>query len=40
LSEPTAHAVLKLMGSGTLLAVAFCNIHGLWESAQTIKVEA
>ena len=40
LSEPTAHAVLKLTGSGTLLAVAYCNIHGLWESAQAIKVEA
>lgn len=40
LSEPTAHAVLKLTGSGTLLAVAYCNIHGLWESFQVIKVEA
>jgi superoxide reductase len=40
LSEPTAHAVLKLMGSGTLLAVAYCNIHGLWESSQAIRVEA
>lgn len=40
LSEPTAHAVLKLMGSGTLVAVAYCNIHGLWESFQAIQVEA
>ena len=39
LSEPVAHSVLKLTGSGTLLAVAYCNIHGLWESSQAIKVE-
>lgn len=39
LSEPTAHAVLKLAGPGTLLAVAYCNIHGLWESDKAIKVE-
>ena len=39
MTEPTAHAVLKLTGTGTLLAVAYCNIHGLWESSQDIKVE-
>jgi superoxide reductase len=37
-SEPTAHVILKLAGPGTLLAVAYCNIHGLWESSQEIKV--
>jgi superoxide reductase len=25
--------------SGTLLAAAYCNIHGLWENSQKIKVE-
>ena len=40
ITEPVAQAVLKLAGSGTLLAVAYCNIHGLWESFQEIKVEA
>ena len=40
LSEPTAQVALKLTGSGTLLAVAYCNIHGFWESCQEIKVEA
>lgn len=40
LAEPVAHTVLKLTASGTLLAVAYCNIHGFWESAQEIKVEA
>ena len=24
---------------GTLLALAFCNIHGLWQSSKTIDVE-
>jgi superoxide reductase len=40
LSEPTATVGLKLTGSGTLIAVAYCNIHGLWESFHLIKVEA
>jgi len=29
---------LKLGKSGTLHALALCNIHGLWESSQEIKV--
>ena len=29
---------LKLAQSGTLHAVALCNIHGLWESSQDISV--
>jgi superoxide reductase len=37
-SEPFAQATLKLSASGTLLAAAYCNIHGLWESAREIKV--
>lgn len=40
LTEPAVHAVLKLTGPGTLLAVAYCNIHGFWESAWPIQVEA
>ena len=28
----------KLIKSGTLHAMAFCNIHGLWQSAEEIKV--
>lgn len=38
-SEPAVRAALKLAAAGTLLAVAYCNIHGLWESAKEIKVE-
>lgn len=34
-----AVATLKLTKSGTLQALAFCNIHGLWESSREIRVE-
>ncbi len=29
---------LKIAKSGTLHALAFCNIHGLWESSQEINL--
>ena len=38
----THHAVtaaLKIGKPGTLLATAFCNIHGLWESSKPIAVK-
>ncbi|MCR4404534.1 MAG: class II SORL domain-containing protein [Candidatus Acetothermia bacterium] len=28
----------KTAKSGTLYALAFCNIHGLWQSAKEVKV--
>jgi len=31
---------MKLSKPGTLYALALCNIHGLWENAQEIKVVA
>ncbi|MEN6479941.1 MAG: class II SORL domain-containing protein [Anaerolineales bacterium] len=37
----TFHGVttrMKTTESGTLYAVAFCNIHGLWEASKEIKV--
>jgi len=37
----THHAVttsLKVTKSGTLHALALCNIHGLWESSKEIRV--
>jgi len=37
----THHSVtaeLMLKKSGTILAMAYCNIHGLWEGAKEIKV--
>ncbi|MBN1294461.1 MAG: class II SORL domain-containing protein [Candidatus Latescibacteria bacterium] len=29
---------LKISKSGTLHALAFCNIHGLWESSKEIRI--
>ncbi len=37
-TEPAGNIVLKLSGSGTLVATSYCNIHGVWESAKPIKV--
>ena len=39
-TESTAQATIKLSASGTLLAQSYCNIHGLWEGAKNIVVEA
>lgn len=30
---------VTLKESGTLLALSYCNIHGLWENARTIQVK-
>lgn len=38
-SEPVAKAVIKLSSSGTLVAEAYCNIHGLWEGYKQLIVE-
>ena len=38
--DPVAEATIKIGISGTLLAVSYCNIHGLWESSQVIAVES
>jgi len=37
-TEPAATATVKISASGTLLATAYCNIHGLWENSQAVKV--
>lgn len=29
---------LKISKSGTLHALAFCNIHGLWESSKEVEI--
>jgi superoxide reductase len=37
----TSHAVtacMKTKKPGTLHALAFCNIHGLWESSQDLRL--
>lgn len=38
-TEPTGLAQVKLSKSGTLYALSYCNIHGLWENSQEITVE-
>ncbi|OPZ58615.1 MAG: putative superoxide reductase [Synergistetes bacterium ADurb.Bin520] len=37
-AEPGATVRVKLHQSGTFLASAYCNIHGLWESSCPITV--
>lgn len=37
--EPHATASVKLAKAGTLIALSYCNIHGLWESSIEVKVE-
>ncbi len=34
-----AVATLKLLKSGTLQALSYCNIHGLWQSSKSIRVD-
>lgn len=37
-TEPVAVFAVKMDQPGTLLAASYCNIHGLWESSQEVKV--
>jgi len=38
-TEPKGTATVKISKPGTLQAVSFCNIHGLWESSAVVGVE-
>ncbi|SMC76892.1 class II SORL domain-containing protein [Sporomusa malonica] len=38
-SEPVGKAVVKLSASGTFVAEAYCNIHGLWEGSKGVSIE-
>ena len=38
LTNPNMTASLKLAKSGVLQAVAYCNIHGVWQSSKAIQV--
>ncbi len=40
LTNPSMTASLTLAKSGTLQAVSYCNLHGVWQASQKIKVEA
>jgi len=37
-TQPSATAVFKTDKPGTLLAVSYCNIHGLWESSREMGI--
>jgi superoxide reductase len=37
-TQPEVTTSVKFTVSGTLMAVSLCNIHGLWESSQAIRV--
>jgi superoxide reductase len=36
---PAAVCSFKTEKPGTLIAVSYCNIHGLWESSKQVSVE-
>lgn len=38
LTEPVGLSKFKLSKSGTIYALSYCNIHGLWENSQDITV--
>ena len=38
-TAPFGVARFKANKSGTILASSYCNIHGLWENSQELKVE-
>jgi superoxide reductase len=38
-THPEATSTLKTDKSGTLLAVSYCNIHGLWQNSAKITIE-
>ena len=37
-TAPTTTFSVTLNGGGTLIAESYCNIHGLWESSQDLKM--
>ncbi len=37
-TEPAVLVKAKLTKPGTIYALSYCNIHGLWENAQPISV--
>jgi superoxide reductase len=37
-SEPVGKFVFKTSKPGTLMATAYCNIHGLWKSEAELKL--
>lgn len=38
-TEPVVKTVVKINKSGTIFALSYCNIHGLWDNSARIEVE-
>lgn len=38
LTEPSVVATVSLKRPGTIHAMSYCNIHGLWESVKEVKI--
>ena len=38
-AEPTIEITVRLEKSGTIYALSYCNLHGIWENHKEIKVE-
>ncbi|HIQ23706.1 MAG TPA: desulfoferrodoxin [Pyrodictium delaneyi] len=38
-AEPEITITVRLEKSGTLYALSYCNLHGVWETRKDIKVE-
>ena len=38
-TDPVGCTSVKLSKSGTIYAISYCNIHGVWENSQEIVVE-
>lgn len=38
-SEPIVEVQIKISKPGRLIALEYCNLHGLWENSKEIKVE-
>ncbi len=37
-TQPSVNLTIKTEKSGSLIAISYCNIHGLWESTKKITV--
>lgn len=37
-AEPTLTAAVRFISSGRLMALSYCNLHGLWQSEREITV--
>lgn len=39
-TPPNVQTIFTTEKSGTIFATSYCNIHGIWENSQELKVEA